>query len=233
MTSSSRIHNDLLSQSHTAVTVAVRAHQLRARARSMRSTYGRHDKVRCIRLAFGPILILVGLPCIRWGRARTSYSTSTCFIASTPIHDFHEFLMTFLGMIPIIDFCVFHSSHNHYDLFYDLLQLHDLLYYFHECVGFHAMAWPVLWRFLGWYLNTQAIYWIIEELKCCRDSDPRQQLDKAHSQTEQNQPIRTSPADGQATTFSLLIGWTGAHVGNLRGLHDQPTVNESDNNRVY
>jgi hypothetical protein len=60
------------------------------------------------------------------------------------IHDFHEFLMTFLGMIPIIDFCVFHSSHNHYDLFYDLLQLHDLLYYFHECVGFHAMAWPVL-----------------------------------------------------------------------------------------
>ena len=58
--------------------------------------------------------------------------------------------------------------------------------------------------------TTPATYWIAE-LKCCRDSDPRQQLDKAHSQTEH---IVTALQEADPTAkiiqAPLLVGVAGS-----------------------
>jgi hypothetical protein len=58
--------------------------------------------------------------------------------------------------------------------------------------------------------TTPATYWIAE-LKCCRDSDPRQQLDKAKSQTYQiAQALQAADPTAKIHEVPLLVGVAGA-----------------------
>ena len=58
--------------------------------------------------------------------------------------------------------------------------------------------------------GTPATYWIAE-LKCCRDSDPRQQLDKAHGQTEHiAKALQEADPTAEIHEVPLLVGVAGS-----------------------
>ena len=58
--------------------------------------------------------------------------------------------------------------------------------------------------------TTPATYWIAE-LKCCRDSDPRQQLNKANNQTEHiTKALKAADPTAKIHEVPLLVGVAGS-----------------------